>query len=138
MAAAVVYEHRGRWFRIAVPQGSGWIERADADDFLSYPLLLSKRMAYLRNDWDGQLRQTAGFEFPTAPLPLEWKAHVPRWIGIDVLGTTRVGNDDWIHVRFATARCGDDTVRALTPLQGWLPAHRSDGTTIGWFHSRGC
>jgi hypothetical protein len=27
IAAAVVYERRGQWFRIALPQGSGWITR---------------------------------------------------------------------------------------------------------------
>jgi hypothetical protein len=138
IAAAVVYERRERWFRVAVPQGSAWIERANADDFLSYPLLLSRRHAYLRNDWNGQLRQTAGFEFPIAPLPIEWKGRVTKQIGIEVLRMTRVGSDDWILVRFSTDRCGDATVKMLKPVQGWLPAYRSDGTTTAWFHSRGC
>ncbi len=136
--AAVVHERRGRWFRIAVPQGSAWIERANADDFLSYPQLLARNMAYLRSDWDGQLRRTAGFGSPTEPLPLEWKERVPNQIGIDVLGMTRVGNEDWILVRFTTERCGDDTLRMLKPMQGWLPAFRSDRTPAAWFYSRGC
>jgi hypothetical protein len=111
-----------------VPQGSAWLERANANDFLSYPLLLSQHLAYLRSDWDGLLRQTAGFAFPPAPLPIEWKDQVPRQIGIEVLGMTRVGSDDWIHVRFSTERCGDTTVKMLRRVQGWLPAHRPDGT----------
>ena len=138
IAAAVVHERRGRWFRVAVPQGSAWIERANADDFLPYPQLLARRLAYLRNDWDGQLRQTAGFGSSTEPLPLEWKEHVPKQIGIDVLGMTRIDNDDWIHVRFANERCGDDTLRILKPVQGWLPVYRSNGTPAAWFYSRGC
>jgi hypothetical protein len=138
IAAAVAYERRGRWFRIAVPQGSAWIERANADDFLSYPQLLTQQMAYLRSDWDAQLRPTAGFESSTDPLPLEWKDQVPRQIGIEVLGVTRVDSDDWIHVRFSTERCGDDAVKLLRPVQGWLPAYRPNGTTTAWFHSRGC
>ena len=136
--AAVVHERRGRRFRIAVPQGSAWIERANADDFLPYPQLLARNMAYLRNDWDGQLRQTAGFGSPTESLPLEWKERVPQQIGIEVLGMSRVGHDDWILVRFTTERCGDDTLRMLKPMQGWLPAFRSDGTPAAWFYSRGC
>ena len=137
MPASVVYERRGRWFRIAVPQGSAWIERANAEDFLPYPQLLTRRMAYLKNDWDGQLRQTAGVGFPTEPLPVEWKEHVPKQITIEVLGMTRVGNDDWIHVQFTTEGC-DETLKMLKPVQGWLPAYRSDGTTAAWFYSRGC
>ena len=83
--AAVVYERRGRWFRIAVPRGSAWIERANTDDFLPYPQLLARGMAYLRNDWDGQLRQTAGFGSPAEVLPLEWKERIPTPIDIEVL-----------------------------------------------------
>jgi len=138
IAATVVYERRGRWFRIAIPQGSGWIERANDNDFLAYPPLLSQGLAYLRNDWDGQLRRTAGFESPTVPLQIEWKRLVSDQIGIEVLGMTRVGSDDWIHVRFSTDRCGDTAVKILNPMEGWLPAYRTDGATTAWFYSRGC
>ena len=62
-------------------------------------------MAYLRNDWDAQLRRSAGVGSATEPLPFEWKERVPKQIGVEVLGMTRVGNDDWIHVRFVTERC---------------------------------
>jgi hypothetical protein len=137
--AAVVYERRGRWFRIAIPQGSGWIERANDNDFLAYPLLLSRKLAFLRTDWDGQLRQNAGFGFPTVSVPLEWKERLPKLgIEIEVLEMMPVGNDDWIHVRFAIGRCGDATSKMLKAVQGWLPAYRADGATTAWFHSRGC
>jgi hypothetical protein len=138
IAAAVVYERRGPWFRLAIPRGSAWIERANADDFLPYPQLLTRRMAFLRNDWDSQLRRSADFGSATEPLPLQWKERVPREIGIEVLRITRVGNDDWIHVRFVTERCGDDTLKGLKPMQGWLPAYRADGTPAAWVYSRGC
>jgi hypothetical protein len=138
IAAAVVYERRGRWFRIAIPEGSAWIERPIPNDFLPYPLLLSQGLAYLRDDWDGQLRQTAGFGFPTVPLPIEWKDQVPKQVGIEVLGMTRVGSDEWIHIRFSTEMCGDTSVKTLKPMQGWIPAYRMDGRTTAWFYSRGC
>jgi hypothetical protein len=138
IAAAVVYERRGRWFRIAVPEGSAWIERTNADGFYPYPQLLLQRLAYLRNDWDGQLRQTAGFGSPTAPLPLEWKERIPRQIGVEVLAVQRISSEDWIHVRFAIERCGDDTLGELKPVEGWLQAYRSDGIPAAWFYSRGC
>lgn len=39
--AAVVYEQRGRGFRIAVQQGSAWIERAESESFLAYSVYTS-------------------------------------------------------------------------------------------------
>jgi hypothetical protein len=136
--AAVVYERQGRWFRIAMAQGSAWIERENDNQFEPYPILLSERMAYLRDDWDGQLRPGAGVQFKPAPLPIEWKEHVATQIGIEVLGLTRVGREDWIRVRFAIDRCGDSTTATLKPVEGWVPAYRPDGKTTAWFYARGC
>jgi hypothetical protein len=138
IAAAVVHERRGRWFRIAVPQGSAWIDRTNAADFLPYPQLLTKKLAYLTDDWDGRLRKTAGFGGTIQALPLEWKEQIPKQIGVEVLSVTRVGNNDWLHVRFDIDSCGDDSLRGLTSVEGWLPAYRSDGTPAAWFYSRGC
>jgi hypothetical protein len=136
--AIVVYERRGRWFRIAIPNRSAWIAHSEAADFLPYPQLLTENLSYLMGDWDGQLRPAPSVTAAIQPLPAEWKGRIGGQIGIDVLAVTRVGNDDWIHVRFATGRCGDDTVSKLKPVQGWLPAHRSDGRPVAWFYSRGC
>jgi hypothetical protein len=138
IAAAVVYERRGRWLRIAVPRGSAWIERDNANDFLPYPQVLAGKMAYLRNDWDGQLRQTASVRSAAHDLSAGWKKQVSKEIGVEIVGMTRVGSDDWVHVRFVTEGCVNDTVKRLQPAQGWLPAYRPDGTTALWFYSRGC
>jgi hypothetical protein len=136
MAAAVVYERRGLWFRVATPQGSAWIERSDDSEFHPYPQILVERMAYLRANWDGQLRQSAGFETGNALLSAEWKARIPRQIAIEVIGLRQAGGMDWIHVRLMDERCGDDA--RLKPVEGWVPAYRSDGTPSAWFYSRGC
>ena len=50
--ALVVYERSGEWFRVALPRGSGWV-RGTAQDFLPYPDLLVRRLAYIRKHWDG-------------------------------------------------------------------------------------
>jgi hypothetical protein len=136
--AAVVYERRGRWFRIAIPQGSAWIERAGADEFLPYPRLLRERLSYLRRDWDGQLRRSPGGGGRIEPLPVEWRNQISRQIGVEVIGTTRIGNEDWIRVRFDLERCGSESVSRLPPVEGWVPAYRSNGTPVVWFYSRGC
>jgi hypothetical protein len=137
LPAAVVYERRERWFRIAAAQGSAWIERANDKDFRPYPHLLTEKRAHLRNDWDGQLRKTAGVRSAIEPVPVEWQKEIRGEIEIEVLGVTRLGNDDWLHVRFAVDGC-DDSLKALKPVEGWLPAYRSDGKPAAWFYSRGC
>lgn len=134
--AAIVYERRGRWFRIAVPRGSAWINRANDENFLPYPQLLTRKMAYLTDGWDGQLRKSAGVLGAIEALPVEWKKEIPK--EIEVLGVIRLGTDDWLHVRFDVGRCGDDSLKALKPMEAWLPAYRSDGKPAAWFHSRGC
>ena len=115
---------------------SEWIERANANDFRVSQLPHGNGL--LRSDWDGQLRQKAGSSSPVEPLPLEWRAHIARQIGVEVIGTTRVDNEDWIHVQFELERCGSDSVRQLAPVHGWVPAHRANGMPTVWFYSRGC
>ena len=95
-------------------------------------------MAFLVKDWDGQLRPTPGFTVARQTLPVEWGDQVVEQIGVQVVGVTRVGNDDWIHVEFVSERCGDAPVKALKPVDGWLPAYQADGTPSAWFYSRGC
>ena len=57
--ALVVYERSGEWFRVSLPRGSGWV-RGTAQDFLPYPDLLVRRLAYIRKHWDGQLWSEPG------------------------------------------------------------------------------
>ncbi len=136
--AAVVYERRDRWFRIAVPRGSAWIERENADSFRPYPQILVQRLSYLRKDWDGLLRRSANAKAPALPLPAGWNERLSGEIGIQVLRFSREDNDDWIRVRLVTERCGDKSATALKAIEGWVPAHRADGQTTAWFHSKGC
>lgn len=128
--AAVVHERRDDWFRIALPRGSGWVERENSDDFLAYPQVLAKRLTYLRDGWDGQLRRSPNARSAAVPVPA-------KQIGIEVLGVRRTDNEDWMRIRFVAERCGQ-TVPMPRPVEGWVPAYRPDGTPTAWFHSRGC
>jgi len=138
IAAAVVHERRDHWFRIALPRGSAWVERAKDEDFLPYPEILARRLSYLMNDWDGQLRRSPSAKAPALPLPAEWKERIPSQIGIQVLRVRRSDNEDWMRVRIVTGRCGDDSTKTVKPIEGWVPVHRPDGKPTAWFHSRGC
>jgi hypothetical protein len=130
IAAAVVYERRDEWLRIALPRGSGWVEREEDEDFLAYPQILAKRLSYLRENWDGQLRRSPNAKSAAVPVPT-------KPVGIEVLRVRRTNNEDWLRVRFVTERCGQSGTLSK-PIEGWVPAYGSDGAPTAWFHSRGC
>ena len=138
MKAAVVYERNGRWFRIALSKGSGWIEREGTMEFLPYPagLVSDDHLTYLRQDWDGTLWSTPGTA-SAAPAPRGWQVYRARNLPIRVLATRTVGSDVWIQIRFETDEVCGRTLEGVTPLQGWIPAYREKATSV-WFHSRGC
>lgn len=137
--AAVVYERRGTWFRIALERGSAWIEPDGAGDFLSYPDGLSSdtHLTYLREGWDGLIWSAPGIS-PPAPAPRGFQSHRGRSLPIHVLSTRTIGAEVWVHIRFETEEVCGQTLDGLTPLEGWVPAYRSRGETSVWFHSRGC
>ena len=136
VAAAVVYERSGAWFRVALQRGSAWVNRDTPADFASYPELLTERLAYLREGWDGRLWRAPGAAGP-ARVPEGWAARLGGVIPIDVLAVQRAGGTLWIRVRLQTETCGE-TIPKATPETGWVPAYRSSGETSAWFHSRGC
>src|SRR5262245_28099904 len=74
--AAVVFERRGNWFRIALPRGFAWIERENLEGFLPYPagLASDSHLTYLRQEWDGKLWSVPGSE-ATLTAPKDWLAY---------------------------------------------------------------
>jgi hypothetical protein len=138
MQAAVVYERRDTWFRIALLQDSAWIERDDNVNFLSYPASLTSDtyLTYLRQDWDGRLWTAPGAAAAVA-APQGWQAYRAKSLPVRVLSTRTVGQEIWIQIRFETGDVCGETLEGVTPLEGWIPAYRQTMTSV-WFYSRGC
>ena len=131
----IVYERSGEWFRIALHPGSGWVKR-EPDDFLSYPDLLTERLAYVRKGWNGTLRDEPA-NGPGTSVSFEWRQHLGDDITATVLAVRRVGTDTWIQVRLLTESCGE-SVPGVGPVTGWIPAYTPSGRPTTWFYSRGC
>jgi len=136
--AAIVFERRGQWFRIRLKDGSVWIQHTDQNDFLPYPDVLGKGPHTLQS-WDGTLRATPGPSGRVTPLSPGWKALLDRQLNIQYLGSRRVGNELWLHIRLAAkpGECGQ-TYEGVTDAEGWIPAYHVDRTPSAWFASRGC
>ena len=88
--------------------------------------------------WDGTLRATPGSSGRVTPLSPGWKALLDRQLSIQYLGSQRVGNDLWIHIRLAAKGACDRTYEGVTDVAGWIPAYHTDRAPSVWFSSRGC
>lgn len=136
--AAIVFERRGQWFRIRLKDGSAWIRRTDPKEFLPYPEVLRGGLASTMQTWDGKLRAPPGVYGRVTPLSAEWKALLDRPLNIQYLGSRRVGNDLWLHIRLAAESACDQKYEGVTDVEGWIPAYHTDRTPLAWFSSRGC
>ena len=136
--AAIVYERRGQWFRIRLLKGSAWIRRTNAADFLAYPDMLREHLTYILQGWDGTLHKTHGTSAKVRPLTSGWKALLDRGLSVEYLGSRRVGNDPWVHIRLAPEGACDQKYDGVTPVDGWIPAYRANRSPSVWFSSRGC
>lgn len=135
---AVVYQQSGNWFRIAIPNGSAWIERSDSQGYLAYPEQLSgdSFLTYLRPGWDGKTWSSPGVG-PGVLAPAVWRAVARKEIPVLVVSTEVVKGEKWVRVVFETELC-TGSLGNLPPLEAWLPAYRASRDTSIWFYSRGC
>jgi hypothetical protein len=132
--AAIVLEQQGDWFRVRLPDGSGWVHAAPRNDY--GPLL-----ALLRRDLDG-FTDPAGATLRRTPAD---GAEI-AWQGVPVCAVPRVrasetdGSRTWLEVEFERdVCCADDAAMSpAEPVRGWLPLYREDGVPSVWFASRGC
>jgi hypothetical protein len=135
IAAAIVHERSGNWFRIALRHGSAWIRREHAQDFKAYPELLTETLAYLRPGWDGQLWRAP--DVGPARVPPAWGQYLDKEVTVEVLEIRRTHADVWLHVRLKTDTCGG-TLPGVEEIAGWVRGYRASGVTSAWFFSRGC
>jgi hypothetical protein len=135
--ALVVLGRRGPWFQVALQSGRAWMRHAAEADFLSYPELLTDRLAYLRAGWDGRLWASPAAKAPQ-PATAAWRKIASDNVGIEMLGVRRIGDAAWIRVRTLAAKACDPDSPIAPSITGWLPAYRESGQTTAWFHSRGC
>ena len=136
--AAIVFERRGAWFRIRLANGSAWIRRDDAHNFLPYPDSVRKRLSYVSYEWDGILRETPRASGKVVPLTAGWKELLHRAPSIKILDQRRIGSEIWLHIELITEEVCGNRLEGLMPVIGWIPAYRPNRAPSVWYSSRGC
>ncbi len=132
--AGIVLEQRGDWFRLRLPDGSGWVRAAPRNDYA--PLL-----ALLQRDLDA-FTDPAGATLRRAPA----EDAETVWQGVPACAVPRVRADDtdgtraWLEVEIELDACCADgaAMTPAEPVRGWLPLYRDDGVPSVWFAPRGC
>lgn len=127
--AVPVFETVGDWHRIAIPAGSAWVNGSqDGLQLDAYPALMLERLAYVLDDWDGELCAAPGSQCRRPVLPSETP--------LSVLATRLVNGEPWLQVEFTNFACGDSANAVLA--SGWIRAYGRDKRVSAWFYSRGC
>lgn len=130
--AAIVLERKPRWYRIALAEGSGWVNIEDTRRFIPLTRLLADNMTYLRGGTQVPLAERPGATPSAGARPLEGD------IAARVVATRRLDGVLWLQVDTR----GADVCKALPPvaLTGWVPMldPGRGGVPSVWFWSRGC
>lgn len=132
--AAIVLERNGRWFRILLESGSGWVEQPGTISFTTYEELVKDRTNHLTEGWNGKLwREPGRDQFEPS---LEWRTAAGQSVPAEVLEWREVGGEAWIKVRLKPykpyASCTPTLPDNIT-TEGWLPAYWPSGRVSVWF-----
>lgn len=131
---AIVYEQRGKWFRIRIPSGSAWLEATGADDeFYSLELLVAEHLTSFTDAWDGSVASAPGAEGRRV-------AGVEKAAGqaVKVRSSVRVKGSLWFLVNVLNQSGCDGDGEPTVLDQGWVPAYSEGNATTIQIHARGC
>ena len=124
----VVVEHSGRWARIRLDQGTGWVLLSKGDDLIPYDELVMDRMAELTDAWDRRIyAQPGGRSRKLGGLPRP---------SVTVEDSRRVGGKLWLKVSVHTNPCQAQEPRELA--RGWVRGYSNTRQPTVRHFSRGC
>ncbi len=128
-SALVVVERAGKWVRVRLDQGTGWIRLSNADEVVPYEEMVIDRLAELTDDWDGRIYSRPG-------------GRARRLTGVSrpsvtVEDSRRVDGKLWFRVRlFAASPC--ETRKPREIAEGWVRGYSQRRQPTVLHFSRGC
>jgi len=124
----VVVERHGRWVRVRLDRGTGWVHLGERDEFVTYGELVAGRLAELTDAWDGSVYRAPGGGM---------RRLAERRKSVTVEDWRYVGDRLWFRVRIlADDPCTSQTPRELA--RGWIRAYSADRQPVVVHFSRGC
>lgn len=139
MAGALVYERQGEnWYKIKRHDEFFWVQGSDQYEYLPYPDILYRRLAFLITRTDIPVIRNApditlDGQVVTHPAIRKNYSEVP----IEILETRKIGGQSWVKVNMLENHiCLSDTKTILQT--GWIPAYDDENNRNFWYYPRGC
>jgi hypothetical protein len=131
--AAIVLERRGRWYKVRLPNGAGWLSASERDEYFSLEHLLTQSLTYLTEATDRRLTSAPG----AAPTNDQGPNLVPGR-PVRVVEFRRMDGRLWVRVEVVSHSICESTREPTITARGWMQAHAASGEPTIWFYSRGC
>lgn len=130
--AAIVLAQQGRWFKIRLADGAGWVNATPRNTFKTLAELFDQALTAITEHFTGRLRNAPGGSLIGDRLTDHQS--------VKVLEVRQVGTAQWLHVEVldyspCTVPVGKEP---QVIAGGWMPAHAESGEPTVWFSSRGC
>jgi hypothetical protein len=137
--AAVVYEQRAGWYRIALAderKRSAWVRAADAGHYTPVAELLPSRLAYLNEHWNGELWSSPEDGARVKRSRKKMDQGRQEYV-VDVREARQTDYGLWLKVAIYEENPCEGGQSDIAE-EGWIPAYSSKGQLAAWYYSRGC
>lgn len=119
------------WYRIDLPNGSGWLQAPPGSEFRSLYALIEEGLSHLTDHWDRRL--CLGSSVTDC---VEVRIDDPN-PAVKVIEQRVVKGMPWWRIELMNASlCRIEEPKVLDT--GWVPAYGRNGRPTVWFSSRGC
>jgi hypothetical protein len=131
---ALVYGRERGYFLIRTARGAAWLSPHNAGRFHPIETLITRRLTYLTEVWDGFVHAS-----PRSAARTRVRPRRPYGVeAVRVKGQQILDGKLWAEIEVIShSSCKSDkppTVKAT----GWITAHDETGAPTIWFPSRGC
>jgi hypothetical protein len=135
-AGALVYGRERGYYLIRTSRGVGWLSPDQAGSFHPLETLITRKLTYLTDAWDGFLSASPGSANRTRVM-----SRLPggnEATDVRVTGLRTVNRKLWLKIEVISHSICESDEPPTIKGRGWIRAHDATGAPTVWFHSRGC
>jgi hypothetical protein len=131
--AFIVVEHAGRWARIRLEKGTGWIHLAKADEVVEYEDLVYGEASNTTPAWDGRLCTVPGGQ----ARRVDPSGEFGHGRFVNVLDSRHVRGTLWFRLEIYEGN-PHDTHDPKVVAAGWIRGYSADRQPTLTFNPNGC